>query len=77
MVEQALQVLTLHIIWKAGALTADAEPNAEDIRLKESLLSQREALLEKLVEYAIGTQSNTVDTVRRAVSTVTILSFTL
>ncbi|KAF8062324.1 hypothetical protein FPV67DRAFT_1508040 [Lyophyllum atratum] len=66
MIEQALHVLTLHIIWKGKYLTNDPEPTPEDVRFKESLVTQREALLEKLVEYAVGTQSNTADNVKRA-----------
>lgn len=67
MIEQALHVLMLHILWKTKGLIADSEPMPEDIRYKEVLQEQREALLEKLVEYAVGTQSNTVEGVKRAV----------
>ena len=67
MVEQALHVLTLHIFWKAERFVHCTEQPATDVRLKDSLLRQRQALLEKLVEYAVGTQSNTADSVRRAV----------
>ena len=67
MVEQALHVLTLHIFWKAKSLALCTEQTAADMRLKDSLLRERQALLEKLVEYAVGTQSNTADSVQRAV----------
>ncbi|KAF8892974.1 hypothetical protein BD779DRAFT_1609978 [Infundibulicybe gibba] len=66
MVEQALHVLTLHIIWKGKGLTADNDPSPDEIRFRETLKTQRGALLEKLVEYAVGTQSNTIDGVKRA-----------
>ncbi|KDR77313.1 hypothetical protein GALMADRAFT_267467 [Galerina marginata CBS 339.88] len=66
MIEQALHVLMLHILWKTKGLTAEADPTPEDIRDKEALKEQRECLLEKLIEYAIGTQSNTVEGVKRA-----------
>ncbi|RDB23493.1 Cohesin subunit psc3 [Hypsizygus marmoreus] len=66
MIEQALHVLTLHIIWKSKSLANDVDPSPEETRFKEVLVSQRESLLEKLVEYAVGTQSNTVDNVKRA-----------
>lgn len=69
MIEQALQVLTLHLMWKGKSLRHEADPTPEDVRLQEGLVTQREALLEKLVEYAVGTQSNTADNVKRAVST--------
>ncbi|KAG6811622.1 hypothetical protein H0H92_006586 [Tricholoma furcatifolium] len=67
MIEQALQVLTLHIIWKGKCLTHDADPTPEDVKFKDTLVNQRETLLEKLIEYAVGTQSNTADGVKRAV----------
>lgn len=67
MIEQALQVLTLHIIWKGKGLTADVDPSPEETRLRETLKDQRQSLLEKLIEYAVGTQSNTVEGVKRAV----------
>ena len=70
MVDRALQVLTLHIIWKARNLTAaTGETSADEQRFREKLREQREVLLEKLLEFAIGTQSNTAEGVRRAVST--------
>ena len=68
MIEQALHVLTLHIMWKGKELVmSEPEPTAEEIRHRDSLISQRESLLEKLVEYAVGTQSDTVVGVKRAV----------
>jgi len=67
MVEQALNVLTLHIFWKAKGLLVNRDASAEENPYQEKLVEQRDALLEKLLEYAIGTQSNTGDTVRRAV----------
>ena len=70
MVDRALQVLTLHIIWKARSLTAAAgESSPEEQQFREKLREQREVLLEKLLEFAIGTQTNTAEGVRRAVST--------
>ena len=68
MIEQALHVLTLHIMWKGKELVmSEPEPTPEDIRHRDSLVTQRESLLEKLVEYAVGTQSNIVVGVKRAV----------
>lgn len=68
MIEQALHVLTLHIMWKGKELVmSEPEPTPEEIRYRDSLITQRESLLEKLVEYAVGTQSNTVAGVKRAV----------
>lgn len=66
MIEQALHVLTLHIIWKSKGLTVDNDPTPEEVRYKETLVEERDSLLEKLVEYAVGTQSNTVEGVKRA-----------
>ncbi|KIL63611.1 hypothetical protein M378DRAFT_107004 [Amanita muscaria Koide BX008] len=65
MVEQALQALTLHIMWKARGLTATEDPSPEESKYRVKLLDQRESLLEKLVEYAIGGRSNAVENVKR------------
>ncbi|KAH8990784.1 hypothetical protein EDB92DRAFT_1935195 [Lactarius akahatsu] len=66
MIDQALNVLTLHVIWKARRLPTEVQPSPDDTRLRESFLEQRETLLKRLVEYAVGSQSNTTDGVRRA-----------
>jgi hypothetical protein len=69
MIDQALNVLTLHVIWKARRLPTEVQPSPDDTtRLRESFLEQRGTLLKRLVEYAVGSQSNTTDGVRRAVS---------
>ena len=64
MVDRALQLLTLHIMWKARGLPAGAELTPEELQSRDKLKEERESLLEKLVEFAVGTQSNSV---RRAV----------
>ncbi|KAI0356888.1 hypothetical protein OH77DRAFT_1423133 [Trametes cingulata] len=66
MVDRALQVLTLHIMWKARGLPAGAELTPEEMSFRDKLKEERTILLEKLVEFAVGTQSNTVEGVRRA-----------
>ena len=67
MVDRALQLLTLHIMWKARSLPAAAELSPDEVQFRDKLKEERESLLEKLVEFAVGTQSNTVEGVRRAV----------
>jgi cohesin complex subunit SA-1/2 len=69
MIDQALNSLTLHIIWKARRLSAVIQPSPDDGRLRESFREQREALLKRLVEYAVGSQSNPTDGIRRGAST--------
>ncbi|KAI0657496.1 hypothetical protein C8Q70DRAFT_919344 [Cubamyces menziesii] len=66
MVDRALQLLTLHIMWKARGLPAGAELTPEELQFRDKLKEERDSLLEKLVEFAVGTQSNTVEGVRRA-----------
>ncbi|KAF8270027.1 hypothetical protein EI94DRAFT_1723662 [Lactarius quietus] len=68
MIDQALNVLTLHVIWKARRLPTEIQSSPDDTPLRESFLEQRETLLKRLVEYAVGSQSNTIDGVRRAES---------
>ncbi|KAL5478298.1 IRR1 [Sanghuangporus weigelae] len=65
MVERALQLLSLHIIWKARHFIR-AQDSSDKEQLQEALREQRDILLEKLTEYAVGTQSNTLLGVRRA-----------
>lgn len=58
----------LHVLWKTKGLPTEDDPTPEEIRYKEVMMEHRESLLEKLNEYAVGTQSNTVEGVKRAVS---------
>ncbi|KAK7678058.1 hypothetical protein QCA50_018999 [Cerrena zonata] len=66
MIDHALQVLYLHILWKARVLTASPDPTPDEIAFRDKLKEQRDSLLEKLLEFAIGTQSNTAEGVRRS-----------
>ncbi|KAI0074611.1 hypothetical protein K474DRAFT_1765478 [Panus rudis PR-1116 ss-1] len=66
MIDYALQVLYLHILWKARELKVVEEPTPDEVKFREKLQEQRDALLEKLLEFAVGTQSNTAEGVRRA-----------
>ncbi|KAI6126831.1 hypothetical protein F5141DRAFT_1083660 [Pisolithus sp. B1] len=66
MVEQGLHLLGLHIIWKARSLPDAGDEAADSNKLRETLREQRDSLLERLVEYAVGTQSNTAEGVKRA-----------
>lgn len=50
----------------ANAVSSLDSPSEEVEALQESVRGQRDVLLEKLVEYALGTQSNTLLEVRRA-----------
>lgn len=67
MIDHALNVLTLYVLWKARGLTHATEPSPEEALLREKLTECRASLLEKLFEFAVGTQSNTADGVKRAV----------
>lgn len=68
MVSETLSVLTVHVIWKTKTLPPGTNRSPEEERLADGLMEQRASVLEKLVEYAVGTNSNTVEGVRRAVS---------
>ena len=76
MVDRALHLLTLHIIWKARNLMRGQATESELEQQQEQLREQRDSLLEKLSEYAVGTQSNTLDVVKRAVSVIVLTRFT-
>ncbi|KAH7883079.1 hypothetical protein F5I97DRAFT_1979019 [Phlebopus sp. FC_14] len=66
MIEQCLHLLSLHIIWKARSLPDAKDTSPDSEKLRDTLCEQRDSLLEKLVEYAVGTQSNPVEGVKRA-----------
>jgi cohesin complex subunit SA-1/2 len=67
MIDRALNLLHLHLIWKARGLTAGSDLLPEEIRYKETLTEQRNSFVEKLIDYAVGTQSNTAEGVKRSV----------
>lgn len=61
MVDHALEALSRYIFYRTSS-------DPEDGSRQEDLLAKRSALLEKLEEFAVGTQSNAVEAVRRSVS---------
>ncbi|KAJ6481707.1 hypothetical protein C8R45DRAFT_1150698 [Mycena sanguinolenta] len=71
MITQAIELLQKHIWWKVVRLRTfeepeeGAEPSPEEERFSEKVKEQRDSLLEKLVEFAVGTQSNTAEAVTR------------
>jgi len=71
MVEQALHVLVLHVIWKTKDVPRTRprkELTPDEEKVRGVVKQQRDSLLEKLVEFAIGTQSNTTQGVKHAVT---------
>ncbi|KAJ6612818.1 hypothetical protein B0H10DRAFT_2051218 [Mycena sp. CBHHK59/15] len=68
MITQALELMCKHLLWKAKRLRLEEElpePTPEELRFREKIKEQRDSLLEKLVEYAVGTHSNTAEAVTR------------
>jgi len=65
MVSETLNLLTMHIIWKTKSLPP---PGSRTQKAAQTLLEQRTALIQKSIEFAVGTQSNTAEAVKRAVS---------
>lgn len=68
MIDRSLCLMTLHVMWKAWGLARSTGSEEDKMTTQESLREQRDTLLEKLLEYAVGTQSNTLNSVRRSVS---------
>ena len=52
MIDHALQVLYLHILWKARGLTASADPSPDEVAFRDKLQEQRDSLVEKLIEFS-------------------------
>ncbi|CAK5263770.1 unnamed protein product, partial [Mycena citricolor] len=65
MITQALEVLTKHLLWKTKKLRPEDDMSEEAAAYREKLQEQRDMFLEKLVEYSVGTQSNTSEAVQR------------
>ena len=68
MVSEALNLLAMHIIWKTKSLSSQGSRAPNDKKAAQTLLEQRTALVQKLIEFAVGTQSNTAEVVKRVVS---------
>ncbi|KAF8688572.1 STAG domain, partial [Rhizoctonia solani] len=66
MMNESLQLLVLYVAWKARLL--QTSPMAEDDRTKayEELKEIRDALTERLVQFSVGTQTNTIEGVKRS-----------
>lgn len=68
MISETLNLLTMHIIWKTKSLPSQGSRTPDDKRAAQTLLEQRTALVQKSIEFAVGTQSNTAEAVKRVVS---------
>jgi len=68
MVSETLNLLAMHIIWKTKSLPPQGNRTPDDKKTAQTLLEQRTALVQKLIEFAVGTQSNTAEAVKRVVS---------
>lgn len=61
----------LHVIWKSKDVPRTRprkELTPDEDKVRGVVKQQRDSLLEKLVEFAIGTQSNTTQGVKHAVT---------
>lgn len=65
---ESLQLLVFYIVWKARMLQSNPPAEAEKDTVYEELRVARDALAERLTEFAVGTQSNTAEGVKRSVS---------
>ncbi|KAJ3840935.1 hypothetical protein F5878DRAFT_43352 [Lentinula raphanica] len=69
MLEQSIQLLTICIMWRIRRLFSTASTHTSDEnQLRDNLISQRDSLVDKLIEYAVGTQvqgNGIVESVKR------------
>lgn len=68
MVSETLNLLTMHIIWKTKSLPSPGSRTPDGKKAVQTFLEQRTALVQKLIEFAVGTQSNTTEAVKRVVN---------
>ncbi|KAG8957246.1 hypothetical protein FRC03_010340 [Tulasnella sp. 419] len=73
MVDHAFQLLTLHITWKLLGMvpgppksTSSSSPASDAAKIKDTLKEQRDTLVEKLTECALGTASRPCENVKRS-----------
>ncbi|KAF8513560.1 hypothetical protein BU17DRAFT_95252 [Hysterangium stoloniferum] len=66
MIEECLRLLILHLAWKSRGLSNDEEPSEEAVKYKEFLEEQRNSVLEKVTEFAVGSDSKPCEGVKRA-----------
>ncbi|KIY49777.1 hypothetical protein FISHEDRAFT_40501 [Fistulina hepatica ATCC 64428] len=66
MVEQAMRVLCLHILWKAQGLPAGSDLSAGEVRYRDALSRQRDTLVERFIDFSLGARSNALESVKRA-----------
>lgn len=67
MIEQGLHLLGLHTIWKARSLPDAKDTSPDSEKFRQTLCEQRDSLIEKLIDYVVGQQSNTGEGVKRVV----------
>ncbi|KAI0342546.1 hypothetical protein BDW22DRAFT_1357931 [Trametopsis cervina] len=65
MIDQALHLQTLYIIWKTRGLTTVSDPSPAELQYRDRLKACRDTLIDRLLEFVVGTQSNTTEGVRR------------
>ena len=75
MVSETLDLLAMHVIWKTKSLPSQGGRTPDERKAGQALLEQRTALVQKLIEFAVGTQSNTAEAVKRVVSSSSLAQF--
>ncbi|KAF7329868.1 SCD domain-containing protein [Mycena kentingensis (nom. inval.)] len=68
MVGSAIEILEAHLMWKMRHLSLEKDLEdltPDELRFRERTQEQRDALVDKISEYAVGTQSNTAPLVSR------------
>ncbi|KDN47581.1 hypothetical protein RSAG8_03371, partial [Rhizoctonia solani AG-8 WAC10335] len=66
MMNESLQLLVLYVAWKARHLQSSPMTEGEKDKAYEELKEVRDALAERLVQFSVGTQSNTAEGVKRS-----------
>jgi cohesin complex subunit SA-1/2 len=66
MVQHALKFMLTHVIWKARRLLTE-ESDTPDASLRELVRDQQRVLVDQVTEFALGTRSNTGESVKQEV----------
>jgi cohesin complex subunit SA-1/2 len=69
MIEQVITILCTYLLWKTRVVLADStRPSAEDHALRQALKQQRDSIVDGLLDFVVGEDSQVTEFVKRAVS---------
>lgn len=70
MLEHVIAVVCTYVLWKSRVVLADnSRANTEEHALRQALKQQRDSVVDSLIDFVVGEESQVTELVKRAVST--------